>query len=114
MQLHARLLADHRVEGQQHPVLRLVDRKYPHIGRFFPLKYHDGDEPWSKLDRDETKAFFAGFADPKFLVKPILRAEHEDLYADGNLDFTGRYELRFSPWVYEPTYADDYVYGYEG
>lgn len=95
-------------------LLRLVDRKYPHIGRFFPLKYYDMDEPWSKLGHDETKAFFAGFADPKFLVKPILRAEHEDLYADGNLDFTGRYELRCTPWVYEPTYADDYVYGHAG
>ncbi|MGD9496146.1 MAG: LamG-like jellyroll fold domain-containing protein [Armatimonadota bacterium] len=95
-------------------LLRMVDRKYPHIGRLFPLKYYDVEDPWSKLSDEETKAFFAGFEDPKFLVKPILSAESEDLYAGGNLDFTGKYHLRFTPWIYEPTYADDYVYGYEG
>jgi hypothetical protein len=94
-------------------LMRMVDRKYPHIGRLFPLKYYDGDEPWTKLKNEETVAFFAGFEDPKFLVKPVLRAEYEALYAGENVDFAGRYDLRQPVLIYEPTYADDYVYGRE-
>ena len=91
-------------------LLRLVDRKYPHIGRLFVLKRY-GDEPWTKLEREETQEFFANFADREFLVKPILKPELEQLYAGANVDFAGKYALRFSPYVLEPTYPDDYVYG---
>ncbi len=92
-------------------LLRMVDRKYPHVGRFNPLKYYGGDEPWTNLGDEETQSFFAEFEDPKFLVKPILDREYEGLYADGNLDFAGAYSLREPVCIYEPTYADDYVYG---
>jgi hypothetical protein len=45
-------------------------------------------------------------------LKPLLNAEYEDLYADG--DFTGRYRLKAMPFLFEPTYDDNFVYGYEG
>jgi hypothetical protein len=93
--------------------LRLLDRKYPHIGRLFPLKY-DREVPWARLETEETKQFFEDFSDPDFLIKPILRRDLEPLYADGNMDFEGRYDLRWSPYLFEPTYVDDYVYGYGG
>lgn len=92
-------------------LLRLVDRKYPHIGRLFVLKRY-GEEPWTKLAREETQEFFANFADKQFLIKPILKPGLEHLYEGGNPDFAGKYALRFSPYIFEPTYADDYVYGY--
>jgi len=91
-------------------LMRLVDRKYPHIGRLFVLKRY-GEEPWTKLAREETQEFFANFSDRQFLIKPILKPELERLYAGGNIDFAGEYELRSSPYIFEPTYEDDYVYG---
>ncbi len=94
--------------------LRLVDRKYPHIAGIFPLQYYQGDTPWTKLRRQQTKEFFEQFADPKFLVKPVLNPDLEHLYDGGNLDFTGKYTLRAAPYLYEPTYGDDYVHGYRG
>jgi hypothetical protein len=94
-------------------LLRLVDRKYPHTGRLFVLRRY-GDEPWSKLAREETQDFFANFPDRQFLTKPILKPELEHLYAGGNVDFARKYSLRFSPYIFEPTYADDYVYGFAG
>jgi len=93
--------------------LRLVDRTYPHTGRFFPLP-REGQRPWEALSDDDTKQFFAAFSDPQWLIKPILKPELEPLYAGGNLDFAGRYGLFASPYLFEPTYADNYVYGYTG
>jgi len=93
--------------------LRLVDRTYPHIGRFFPSP-REGQRPWEVLSDDDTKRFFAAFPDPQWLIKPILEPELEPLYAGGNLDFAGRYDLRVSPYLFEPTYADNYVYSYTG
>ncbi len=101
--------------------LRLLDRRYPHVGRFFPLRF--GRPPYKAgqplpLDkwvlRKDTREFFRKFADPLFLAKPILRREYERLYAGSNMDFAGRYAMRFSPDIFEPTYGDDFVYGYEG
>ncbi|MGD0111934.1 MAG: hypothetical protein ABSD48_08705 [Armatimonadota bacterium] len=94
-------------------LLRLVDRTYPHVGRFFPLP-REGQRPWEVLSDDDTKRFFAAFSDPQWLIKPILKPKLEPLYAGGNLDFSGRYGLRVSPYLFEPTYADNYVYGYAG
>lgn len=103
-------------------LLRMLDRKYPHVGRFFPLRmgktrYQPGQPPpfdkW--VERADTRKFFQNFtADPLFLAKPILRAEYESLYKDDNMDFAGRYALRASPYLFEPTYGDDFVYGYSG
>lgn len=102
-------------------LLRLVDRKYPHVGRFFPLHgpkkdYAPGQpvpiDEW--VPRKQTQEFYKGFSDPLFLVKPILRPEYETLYRDGNMDFAGKYQMRWSPYLFEPTYGDDFVYGYTG
>lgn len=101
--------------------MRLVDRKYPHVGRFFPFRYRkqfyvaDKPVPIEKwVVRKPTAEFFKTIEDPKFLVKPILRREYESLYANDNMDFAGKYEMRWSPYLFEPTYGDDYVYGYSG
>ncbi|MFW6059110.1 MAG: hypothetical protein ACODAQ_02950, partial [Phycisphaeraceae bacterium] len=102
-------------------LMRLVDRKYPHVGRFFPLRnrkqFYDADKPvpfekW--VLRKPTREFYEALEDQKFLVKPVLRAEYEHLYADDRMDFAGQYELRRAPFVIEPTYGDDFVYGYSG
>jgi len=92
--------------------LRLLDRKYPHVGRLFPLKYYPKHP--LELMTEQTRQFFTDFPDQQFLVKPILRREHEELYANDNMDFAGKYDLRWSPYIFEPTYGDDYVYGFEG
>jgi len=103
-------------------LLRLLDRKYPHVGRFFPLRlgkgrYQPGQplplEHW--VEREYTRDFFRSFtADPLFLAKPILRVEYEGWYADANMDFAGKYALRASPCLFEPTYGEDFAYGYSG
>ncbi|MEW6356373.1 MAG: LamG-like jellyroll fold domain-containing protein [Planctomycetota bacterium] len=98
-------------------LLRLIDRKYPHVGRFYSLKHYGGDHP--KMIRKwmgckETQEFFLNFADKEFLIKPILNPEHEPLYAECNADFQGKYPLRWSPHIFEPTYSENYVYGYDG
>jgi hypothetical protein len=65
--------------------------------------------------RDEkTQAFFRDFADPEFLVKPILKPELEDVYEGGTIDFEGKYALRHPPYLFEPTFDEDYVYGFAG
>jgi hypothetical protein len=91
--------------------LRLVDRKYPHIGRYYRLR-SDLKQPWETIDDEYTRGFFAEFPDRQWLNKPILRPELESLYQNGNVNFEGRYQLRLSPYILEPTYSDDYVYGY--
>ncbi len=101
--------------------MRLVDRKYPHVGRFYPLRFsrppYEAGKPlpidkW--VPRKDTREFFKNIADPLFLAKPILRREYERLYDDDNMNFAGRYTLRASPYLFEPTYGDGFVYGYEG
>ena len=95
-------------------LMRLVDRKYPHIGRYFPLRHWRKKQPWEPVRIKETQQFYKSFADPRFLLKPILNAQGERHYDGGNEDFQGRYELRFAPYIFEPTYEDDYVNGYGG
>jgi len=102
-------------------LMRLVDRKYPHVGRFFPLRF--GKAPYKPgqpvpidkwVPRKQTQDFFKKIDDPLFLAKPILREEYDSLYANDNMDFAGKYRLRSSPYIFEPTYGDDFVYGYCG
>ncbi len=103
-------------------LMRLVDRKYPHVGRFLPPVdaqkrpyLEKGKTPWEVWGmRGGTETFYAQFEDKLWLVKPILRPEYEPLYENGNLDFADKYELRWSPYIFEPTYAEDFVYGYDG
>jgi hypothetical protein len=101
-------------------LMRMVDRKYPHVGRFFPFRYHYGNYeegkpiPLAKWIRKPSAEFFAGIPDPKFVIKPLLRKEYDDLYKNDNMDFAGKYSLRWSPYIFEPTYGDNFVYGYTG
>jgi hypothetical protein len=30
------------------------------------------------------------------------------------MDFAGKYRMRTSPYIFEPTFGDDFVYGYSG
>jgi hypothetical protein len=98
--------------------LRLLDRKYPHIGKLLSLRgsylTKPGDPVWKVLRTEVAQKFFASFSDNNFLGKPLLKREHETLYQDGNLNFQGKYTLRFSPYIFEPTFSDDFVYGYNG
>jgi hypothetical protein len=101
--------------------LRLLDRRYPHVSRFFPLRFRkqpfENDKPvpiekWAP--RKPMTEFFQKLPDARFLAKPILRKEYESLYANDNFDFQGKYSMRFGAYMFEPTYGDDFVYGYEG
>ncbi len=101
--------------------MRMVDRKYPNIGRNIPLRYRKAKYlPGKKINfkklcvRVQTRELYENLADKKFLYKPILYKEYENLYANDNMDFAGKYKLRFSPYIFEPTYTDDFVYGYKG
>ena len=53
-------------------------------------------------------------SEPDFLFKPLLREEYNQLYTDKITDFSGKYRLRTTPFIYEPTYDDDFVYGFTG
>ncbi|MBI4025638.1 MAG: hypothetical protein HY360_11710 [Verrucomicrobia bacterium] len=102
--------------------MRLVDRKYPHIGRFMGLRgfyaqpfFKDGKIQWDVWrPRDPFRKFFEAIDDKEWVIKPLLREEYEGLYANGNLDFAGKYQLKVAPYIFEPTYADNFVYGYCG
>ena len=41
----------------------------------------------------------------------LLKA-NDRLYADKVTDFSGKYRMRTTPFIYEPTYDDDFVYGF--
>lgn len=111
--------------------MRLLDRKYPHIGRQVPLdrtlrtgwrgagafgSTDEKEQGWKRLytRREKTLKFFEDFADKDFLNKPILEKDAEPLYANGNKDFAGRYQLRFAPHLFEPTFTENFIYGYHG
>ncbi len=100
---------------------RLLDRTYPHVGKFHPLRYrkqfydHTQPVPLDKwVVRKPTLEFFRRVEDQKFWVKPILHERYEPLYAADNVDFAGKYSLKSSPRLVEPTYGDQFVYGYRG
>lgn len=102
--------------------LRLMDRKYPHIGTLMPLSYYYGEYdlnnpvPPEKLRANiKTKNFYGKKAEyRRTLMQPILHKEYEHLYKDGKNDFTGRYRMLTMPFLLEPTFGDDFVYGYKG
>lgn len=100
-------------------LLRLLDRKYPMAGPLIPLEGHGGPFnrgtalPFEKILRGAGNAvLFKNLNDPDFLLKPLLNSEYEPLYS-GN-DFTGKYSFKVSPFLFEPTYNDNFVYGYSG
>ena len=120
------------VRGAMVALLRLIDRKYPHVGRLLPLQslatphmpknaahnYRSWpvEDPLQTFFGNDKPSvdFFRGFADRSFALKPILKPECESLYADDNRDFAGKYTMRFAPYIFEPTYADNFVHGYKG
>ncbi len=109
-------------------LLRLMDRSVHKVGRHVPLEknlrggwmkpgwnspYDEKEPAWKRLytRRTKTLEFFQNFSDPDFLSKPILEKEYEPVYANGNVDFFGKYKLRYAPYLFEPTFEEDYVYG---
>jgi|GEM_PF-1159196 len=105
--------------------MRLIDRKYPHIGRFQPMRsfrrfyahgekidFSDKRKKW--MVRAKSSDFYAQLDDPMFILKPILNSKYEGLYADGNVDFAGKYQLKTTSYLFEPTYDETFVYGYHG
>ena len=103
-------------------LMRLVDRKYPHVGRFLGLRgfysepfVKDGELQWRVWrPRSGMPEFFKGIADPQWVLKPLLREEHESLYDGSTLDFAGKYALKTAPYLFEPTFNEDFVFGYAG
>ncbi len=96
--------------------LRLLERKYPHVGRIMPLhsaRRRPFNDLWKtvRLSAGGRKEFYEHFPEKDFLRKPLLKAEHEALYKNGNHDFTGKYRTEYSPYLYEPTCVDTFVYG---
>jgi hypothetical protein len=92
--------------------MRLIDRKYPHIGRLISLKRIGNAKPWSILENSDNRKLFENLTDKEWLLKPILNAEYEKIYSNNSMDFANKYTMRFAPYIYEPTYYDDFVYGY--
>ena len=106
--------------------LRLMDRKYPHVGSFYPLQ-RVGQENLDRtlkeidfnlyIDRYNKKkdkasaALFRNLPEQDFLIKPLLNREYDKLYAEGVKDFRGRYRMKFPVFIFEPTYNDKFVYG---
>ena len=58
--------------------------------------------------------FFRTLPEQDFLFKPLLKPEFYHLYANGNTDFSGKYPIITPPFIFEPTYADEFVYGFTG
>jgi len=101
--------------------MRLVDRKYPHVGRFHPFRdrkaawKNDGKVPFEKwVIRKPTREFYEAFEDKLFIARPILNEQYEHLYADGRMDFAGQYQMRWTPNLIEPTFGERFLYGYSG
>ena len=97
--------------------LRLMDRKYPHIGTIFPARNNAFDRT-RKLERrffreDRVAKFFQQFPEKDFLHKPLLNREFFHLYGNNTTDFTGKYRMKTPPFLFEPTYGDDFVYGFK-
>lgn len=101
--------------------MRLIDNTYPHIGRFIPLGINlerafgqvvDPKNAWKKIYNRRSKAleFFETFEDKDFLNKPILDKNLESLYENGNTNFEGKYIVKRSPYLLEPTYFDNMAY----
>ena len=99
-------------------LMRMLDRRYPHVGPQVPLVYHGRTfgvaNPYApNVKLAAAKAFVAKFAPDNFFGQPLLHREYEHLYRR-DADFTGRYRMKYPPFIVEPVYADDFVHGYTG
>ena len=99
-------------------LLRLMDRTYPHAGMMlYPRKQQfDRNTGLQRGMFREKKVyeFFKTLPEQDFLFKPLFKEEFHYLYADGNKDFSGKYPIAAPPFIFEPTYTDDFVYGFTG
>lgn len=99
-------------------LLRLLDRTYPHAGMMmYPRKQQfDRNTGITRKMFREKKVydFFRTLPEKDFLFKPLLKEEFHHLYADGTTDFSGKYPIAAPPFIFEPTYTDDFVYGFTG
>lgn len=97
--------------------MRMIDRRYPHIGPQVPLKYgstvYSFANPFElKGNTAAEKAFREKFRNANIFGQPLLESKYEHLYSP-EADFTGCYKLSFPPFICEPSYADDFVHGYK-
>ena len=99
-------------------LLRLIDRTYPHSGMMLYARRQAFDRKSGvqrgQFREDKVYEFFRKLPEQDFLFKPLLKPEFYHLYANGNTDFSGKYPIITPPFIFEPTYADDFVYGFTG
>mgnify|MGYP000966054272 CR=1 FL=1 len=101
-------------------LMRMIDRKYPRLGSLIPLDFYKGrfdrNHSWKNtaFGKHRDMKFFLDFSDQDFLLKPVLSRENEILYQNENCNFADRYKLKFPPFIVEPTYTDNFVYGFDG
>ena len=99
-------------------LLRLIDRTYPHSGMMLYARGQKYDRKSGvqrgQFREDKVFEFFSKLSEQDFLFKPLLKPEFYHLYANGNTDFSGKYPIITPPFIFEPTYADDFVYGFTG
>ncbi|MCI5778802.1 MAG: LamG domain-containing protein [Lentisphaeria bacterium] len=98
--------------------LRLMDRRHPHVGVLLPSRKQrfdrtTGIQPGMFREK-KVYEFFRTLSEPDFLFKPLLKSESYSLYDGGTTDFSGKYPIAAPPFIFEPTYADDFVYGFSG
>ena len=99
-------------------LLRLIDRTYPHSGMLLYARRQAFDRTTGvkrgQFREDKVFEFFSKLPEQDFLFKPLLKPEFYHLYANGTTDFSGKYPVITPPFIFEPTYADDFVYGFTG
>ena len=99
-------------------LLRLIDRTYPHSGMMLYARNQAFDRKTGvqrgQFREQKVYEFFRTLPEQDFLFKPLLKPEFYHLYANGNTDFSGKYPIITPPFIFEPTYADEFVYGFTG
>lgn len=99
-------------------LLRLIDRTYPHSGMMLYARSQAFDRNTGvqrgQFREQKVYEFFRTLPEQDFLFKPLLKPEFYHLYANGNTDFSGKYPIAAPPFIFEPTYADEFVYGFTG
>ena len=99
-------------------LLRLVDRTNPHSGMMLYARRRAFDRKTGvqrgQFREDKVFEFFRTLPEQDFLFKPLLKPEFYHLYANGTTDFSGKYSIVTPPFIFEPTCADDFVYGFTG
>ena len=99
-------------------LLRLMDRTYPHAGMLLNARQRKFDRKTGiqpgMFREKKVYEFFNTLSERDFLFKPLLKREFYSLYDGGTTDFSGKYPIAAPPFIFEPTYADEFVHGYAG